>query len=218
MKKQIIIGAVAAVVLLTAGGYAGVRYFQEKKKNNQADNVKFAKEYTKVTSENAFYYGSQEEVKKLLEHGTGVIYFGFPECPWCQAYTPFLNEVATSNGLRIMYYNIYDDRKENTAFYQEVVNYIQTQGELLSYDKDGNARIYVPAVIFVDEGKIIGFNDESSRESSETNSPEKYWTGEKIDALYATLNGYAGKVAEKQTLLEQQGCATKTDCEVKPAE
>ena len=43
-------------------------------------------------------------IVKILEHGTGVVYLGFPECPWCQAYVPMLNEVADIEGLEKIYY------------------------------------------------------------------------------------------------------------------
>ena len=37
----------------------------------------------------------------------GLFYLGFPECPWCAAYVPYLNEVAKDNDVRkVYYYNI----------------------------------------------------------------------------------------------------------------
>ena len=61
-------------------------YFIFIKKEN--DNIKFSKEYNSVTKENIFVYKTKEEILNILEHGTGIVYFGYPECPWCMAYVP----------------------------------------------------------------------------------------------------------------------------------
>ena len=68
------------------------------------DGKKFAEEYTSVTKDNVFVYRSAEEIINILEHGTGVVYLGFPECPWCTAYVPYLNEVAKANDVDKVYY------------------------------------------------------------------------------------------------------------------
>ena len=80
------------------------------KNEKEPDAQRFAKEYTTMTEDNYFVYRNIDEIIKILEHGTGVVYLGFPECPWCQAYVPMLNEVADIEGLeKIYYYNIYED-------------------------------------------------------------------------------------------------------------
>ena len=93
------------------------------KKEIETDSQKFAKEYSTVTEYNYYVYRNSEEIIKILEHGTGVVYLGFPECPWCQAYVPMLNEVADVEGLeKIYYFNILEDRKNNTKEYQKIAN------------------------------------------------------------------------------------------------
>ena len=104
MKKKIII--VIGVVLVIALGVLGYLYLN-KEKNTNIDGKKFAEEYTSVTKDNVFVYRSAEEIINILEHGTGVVYLGFPECPWCTAYVPYLNEVAKANDVdKVYYYNI----------------------------------------------------------------------------------------------------------------
>ena len=47
------------------------------------------------------------EIIKIMKNGTGVVYLGFPECPWCQSYVKMLNEVAKDVGIeKIYYYNV----------------------------------------------------------------------------------------------------------------
>ena len=51
----------------------------------KTDNEKFSDEYG-ITTDNVFVYRTQDEILKILQHGTGIVYLGFPECPWCKAY------------------------------------------------------------------------------------------------------------------------------------
>ena len=118
---------------------------------------------------------TKEEIINILEHGTGIVYLGYTECPWCMAYVPLLNEIAKNEGIeKIYYYNIREDRKNNTEFYQKVVSILN---DYLNYDEEGKKRIFVPNVTFVKEGKII-FNDNETSLISE-GTPSEYWTEEK---------------------------------------
>ena len=167
--KYIILG----VLLLLIASL--VVYFVFIKKDNNTDNIKFSKEYTSVSKNNVFVYRSKDEIINILEHGTGIVYLGYPECPWCMAYVPLLNEIAKNEGIeKIYYYNIREDRKNNTEFYQKVVSILN---DYLNYDEEGKKRIFVPNVTFVKEGKII-FNDNETSLISE-GTPSEYWTEEK---------------------------------------
>jgi len=155
------------------------------KEKKETDAQKFSKEYTTVTEDNYFVYRTSEEIIKILEHGTGVVYLGFPECPWCQSYVKMLNEVADVEGLEKIYYlNILEDRKNNTENYKKIVDLLKEQ---LRYDEEGNKRVYVPAVIVVSEGKIIGFDDETSYDTKGLENPEDYWTEDEISDLKIKL-------------------------------
>ena len=166
------------------------------KEEKETDAEKFAKEYTTVTDDNYFVYRNIDEIIKILEHGTGVVYLGFPECPWCQAYVKMLNEVADIEGLeKIYYYNIYEDRKNNTDSYQKIVNII---GEHLQYDDEGNKRIYVPAIIAVSEGEVVGFDDETSYDTLGFDSPEDYWTAERTKNLKKKLTDIINEIIDNK--------------------
>lgn len=172
MDKKIKYIVLGVLLLLIA---SLVVYFVFIKKDNNTDNIKFSKEYTSVSKDNIFVYRSKDEIINILEHGTGIVYLGFPECPWCMAYVPLLNEIAKNEGIeKIYYYNIREDRKNNTEFYQKVVSILN---DYLNYDEEGKKRIFVPNVTFVKEGKII-FNDNETSLISE-GTPSEYWTEEK---------------------------------------
>lgn len=182
MKKKIII--VIGVVLVIALGVLGYLYLN-KEKNTNIDGKKFAEEYTSVTKDNVFVYRSAEEIINILEHGTGVVYLGFPECPWCTAYVPYLNEVAKANDVdKVYYYNILNDRKDNTDNYKKMVDILK---DYLKFDEEGNKRIYAPSVIAVKDGKIIDFDDETAWDTKGYKTPEEYWKNEDLEGLKEKL-------------------------------
>ena len=117
-KKLFIIGAILVVLGLILS-----YFFLIKKDDNKIDDAKkFKSEYTNVTSDNPFVYRNVDQIINILEKGTGVVYLGFPECPWCQAYVPYVEEVAKKVGIdKVYYFNIKDDRKNNTEEYQKIV-------------------------------------------------------------------------------------------------
>ncbi len=193
-KKLLLSGVLLVLVVLGIGGFL---LFGNKDKNpddKNTDALKFKEEYTKVEDDNIFVYRSVSEIIKILENGTGIVYLGFPECPWCQAYVPYLNEVAKSyNVSKIYYYNILNDRKENTDDYKKILELL---GEYAEYDDEGNKRIYAPTVIFVNDGEIVGMNSETAKDTNGKEKPEDYWTKEEVDDLKNTLGNLCKKVKE----------------------
>lgn len=166
-------------------------------KKEKTDSARFKEEYSEVRSNNVFVYKDIDEIIKLMENGTGVVYLGFPECPWCQAYVKYLDEVASEVGIEsIYYYNIFDDRKNNTPEYQRLVELL---GDYLQYDMDGNKRIYVPNVSFHISGEIIGVDFETSLDTHNLKDPSEYWTEEEVKDLKDTLTELMIKVYDKQS-------------------
>lgn len=156
------------------------------------DAIKFASEYTSLTEDNIFVYKTADEIINILENGTGIVYLGFPECPWCVKYVTYLNEVGKSLDLeKIHYFNVLNDRKDNTEDYKKIVSLIE---EHLQYDDEGNKRIYVPSVIAVNKGEIIGFDDETAWDTGGFEKPDDYWTKEKVDNLKTKLTTMINKV------------------------
>ena len=86
---------------VTIGGF-GLKY-SCKVEAKKSDSEKFSEEYDTVDSTNLFVYRTSSEIINILKKGTGIVYLGFPSCPWCKAYVPYLNEVAKTNGLEKIY-------------------------------------------------------------------------------------------------------------------
>lgn len=190
-KGIIITMGIIIVVLIALVVFLLVRDNNDNDNDNNneiTDAEKFAEEYTSVPNDNVFVYSSVDEVIDILENGTGVVYLGFPECQWCDAYVVYLNEVAKERNIsEIHYYNIREDRSNNTEEYQKIVSILE---EYLTDDENGNLRIYVPAVIFMNNGTIVGFDDETSYDTGGFSSPSKYWSDQEVSDLKSRLNSY----------------------------
>lgn len=201
LTTGIIIGIILVVIILGAFIIPIIKSSDTEKPNEEEKvTKKFIDEYPEVGEDNVFEIKTIEEIIKVLEHGTGLVYLGFPECPWCQEYVLYLNEVAKDKDVeKIYYFNILNDRKDNTKEYQKIVELI---GKHLQYDEDGNKRVYVPAVIAVNNGKIVGFDDETAWDTKGFEDPKDYWTDKEVEDLKEKL----------EEMIEDSTPATCTDC------
>lgn len=181
MNKKKILIIIGAIILLGVILYLAVSTNNKKEQNITNGNERFANEYKTVTKDNVFVYRDINEIINILEKGTGVVYLGFPECPWCKAYVTYLNEVAKEQDVeKVYYYNILEDRKNNTKEYQKIIELL---GDYAANDEEGNKRIYVPMVIGVNKGQIVGFDDETAWDTKGYETPEDYWSQEDLQGL-----------------------------------
>lgn len=169
-------------------------------------------DYTELEENLVFKVGDHDSVEKMLTHGTGVIYFSFPECPWCQKYTPLLQNIAEKADMEVLYYNIYVDKSEDKEWYDAIATMIEEKNpEISRYDNDGNTLIFMPLVLFVNEGEIIGYDDETCDLNSDEISPDTYWNEEKVGALEEKLLPLFEQVKQAQDEKNEQGCAIGTE-------
>lgn len=183
-NKSIIIILVILLIL-------GIVIFLNKDKmfNKNEDSIKIYEEYSQLKKDNVFKYIDVDGAINFLETETGIISFGFPECTWCQAYFPILDEVAKENNIgEIYYYNILEIRTENTDKYQKIVSIVS---DYLYEDQNGDKRVYVPDIYFVKDGKIIGHNNDTSTISN--GSPETYYSKHVRDKLKEDLQRLVDK-------------------------
>lgn len=186
----IIIG-ILAVIALGVGFYVG---YNSVKDNKETDAVRFASEYP-VSEDNVFVYRTLEEINKILENGTGLIFLGFPECPWCRGYAPIINEIAKQEKLeKVYYFNIKQDRADNTELYQKAVKLLE---ENLRYDEEGNRRIYAPSLIAVKNGNVVGFDDTRYWNNKSYETPEDFWNKEDLTSMKEKLVKMITDVNEK---------------------
>jgi hypothetical protein len=127
---------------------------------HENDAARFAEIYP-VSGENPFLIANFEELTAHLKWGTGVIAFGFPDCPRCRNAFPVLEKAFAKKNMgrhagfrgKILYYDFYDDRETNNDRYRIIVDYIK---EFLPTDENGNPRIYSPDIFFIAGGKVVG--------------------------------------------------------------
>ena len=173
--------ALPALVLCLAASCAG----RPVPQSINTDSLRFASEYSLVGNDNIFTYRTAAETADILANGTGVVFIGFRECPWCQQYAVFLNDTAKASGMeKIFYCDILEDRQNNSAVYQKITGILDGK---LQYDDEGRPRVYVPDVTVIDSGKIIGRDYETSKDTLGYEDPKDYWTDERIDALKKRL-------------------------------
>ncbi len=187
-KKTLIISL--AIVLVIAIGIT--IYLIMNKKVVTTDAIKIRDEYAQLNGKknsrdldypivslkdnNPYVYINDEELLKLIKEGTGVIYFGFPSCPWCRSMLPVL-ETASLNkhNDKIYYYNIVSIRdkfevnsnneliktNDGTKTYKELLsllsNYLTDYTVTDNNGKEINTnekRLYAPTVLTVKDGVI----------------------------------------------------------------
>lgn len=143
----------------------------------QSDAVAFRVDYPRVGEDHRFTAASAQEVLAIFEGGDGLVFLGFPECPWCQQLAPIVDEAARAEGLEKIYYlNIRESRAANDGVYQALVDKLRPH---LETDEDGEPRIYVPDVTMFRGGEIVGrFQQESAAEGEQV-TPDTFWTSER---------------------------------------
>ena len=157
-----------------------------------SDSEKFALEYPGVGSDNIFVIRTAEQTAQILERGTGIVFLGFKECPWCQRYAVYLQEAAREVELnRIFYCDIKKDRDDNTESYKKIISALSGR---LQFDDEGHEKIFVPDVTIIDSGEIIGRDYETSKDTLGCDTPDQYWTRARVLALQYRLKGYMSQL------------------------
>lgn len=123
-----------------------------------------------------YIFNSKEEFE--------ILYFGFPDCPYCNGYTPIINNITKSVSKPVLYYNITekidaetktndiifdsDGTAHNTKEYEEILNFVNllcndaVDKEYIKEKKVENngketslMRLYVPRYFIIKDNKII---------------------------------------------------------------
>ena len=206
-KKKIIMLITAIVVVALAIGF-GIFAFTRPKQELNKDAIKFKEEYTEyndkvneyngkgyvkvnLDDDNTFRYLTENEAVELLDKGTGVIYFGFPTCPWCRSLVSTLGKVAKEKNETIYYLNVLDLRssykvtdgkavkvKDGSAGYYQILELLKDELEdYLVTDKNGKSyktnekRLYAPTLVAVKDGKVTSIHVGTVESQESGNDP-----------------------------------------------
>ena len=186
LNNKVIIGGILALVVVI------VAIVVACSNRGTADEVKFKNEYEKlngektangseyqtlkIDSKNKVKYATLSEAVDFLEEGTGLVYFGMPNCPWCRGILPTLLEKVNCSCLANLLYvdmtdlrntfTIQDDepvetKKAENAYYRALNilddyldNYKVTDGDGVEHVLK-EKRIYVPLVVAVKDGRVV---------------------------------------------------------------
>ena len=184
MKKNVIILSVIVVIALVIA----ILFFLLNNKG-MSDGERFKQEYEElndshlevnIDSDNMIKYIGLEEAIDIIKNDTGVIYFGYPSCPWCRNAVPVLLDAASSTSLDTIYYvNAYNIRdvkeldddgnivttNEGDRLYDDLLKVLDDildpytltldNGEVIDL---GEKRLYVPMVLFVKDGEVVSYH------------------------------------------------------------
>ena len=183
MKKNVIILSIIVVIALVIA----ILFFLLNNKG-MSDGERFKQEYEElndshlevnIDSDNMIKYISLEEAIDIIKNDTGVIYFGYPSCPWCRNAVPVLLDAASSTSLDTIYYvNAYNIRdvkeiddgnivttNEGDRLYDDLLEVLDDildpytltldNGEVIDL---GEKRLYVPMVLFVKDGEVVSYH------------------------------------------------------------
>lgn len=173
-------GAIIAVTVVAIG--AAVALWQPGDETPATNDTRqtsqqasMHEEYPELPEDNRFVKESAADTIRRYEEGSGVVFLGFKECPWCQEVAPIIDEAAEAEEVDIYYLDIRAAREDDTTEYQELLAILAPH---LPKDESGNARISVPDISFVKDGDIFWrFEMEATTEDERT--AEAYWTDER---------------------------------------
>ena len=164
-----------------------ITFITVKKNRVTKDEKSFKKEYERyngytnpgsnkkyfdvnIEEKNGIKYLDDDEVIDMLQNKTGIIYFGFPTCPWCRSMIEVLLDAKDStNQKNIYYYNALDIRdekvledgkvkttKKGKKNYYKILDILGDKASVSEgLEDDSIKRLYFPTVVFVRNGKIV---------------------------------------------------------------
>lgn len=173
-KRKIIILLIIVIIIfstIVAINNIEVNKFKKEYESLNGKTSEDGKKYidVKIPADNSIIYADYKQIFKLLD-STGVIYFGFPECPWCRNAVPILIEAANETGIEKIYYmnNLKDrdikvlkndniiTKKEGTNNYKKLLEKLSDKASIYEGLNDNSIkRLYFPTVIAVKNGEIV---------------------------------------------------------------
>lgn len=172
--------------------------------NKDTDESKFKEEYESLNNEyleieiiddNNIKYSNIGEIIDIIENGTGIIYFGYPEDPMCRNVIPVLLESASELGVEEIYYlnlnNEFDEEGNESDEYKQLLESLDSVLDNPTIDDENEDTIIMPTVVFVFEGEIVGVHTNSV--SSHTDPLQPLTTDEKNELMDIYIN-YMHKV------------------------
>lgn len=105
---------------------------------------------------NQFVKSNMKEMLTMFkEKKSGVVYLGYPDCPWCIEALPVMNEIAKAEETKISYVQTRDSEKKLLYSEEEKKELIPYVEQYLNKDEDGAYQLYVPFMVVIKDGKAV---------------------------------------------------------------
>ncbi|MDI9518011.1 MAG: hypothetical protein WBH68_07630 [Erysipelotrichaceae bacterium] len=127
--------------------------------------------------------GVKESSRIYDEKGSAILYYGYPQCPFCNRILDSLNDAAKDLGVIVYYVDIYDE----TATEEDINGLFEDLDPILMKDENGLPIFYVPEVVVVKDGEIIDHHlsvVDSYSDVSKELTKEQY---EELKGIYKSL-------------------------------
>ncbi len=247
----------AAILILVVfvGGFIAVQHYKNKAKADVVlteDEKAFKEEYEKlngttrsngqtnkeitILDNNNVKYINLEEAAKILDSGSGVIYFGFAACPWCRNAVPVLLDAMESTSLDTIYYvnvrpdddpqkDIRDTWTLNTknkprktkdaedAYYDVLTSLANDLSDyVLVADSGkkvntGEKRLGAPTVVSVVNGVVVGFHAGTvDGHVKDDKGALRDLTKEETTELFNTYSSLISKYLNSDCSTGEEGC------------
>ena len=155
--------------------------------NTITDAERFSKEYTAIDTDNPFVYVNSNRVLNILNNETGIILVGFSSNAWMQEYVRELYPILKENNItKVYYYDVIEDRTKKTKNFRHIEDLLS---KYLKITDMGSEYLFTPALIFVKDGKIINYDDETSLVSFDMR-PDTYWNEDASTSFHNKINTY----------------------------
>lgn len=233
-NKYVIIGGVLLLIAILILVFWNIS-------SNSKDGAKFKREYEaynnkqasgdhkyqvlKIPKKNKVKYSSVEGAIDILKDGTGLIYFGFPNCPWCRGMLPILlDSVDCSCVDNLLYVDMTDVRdkyevkdgettlvQEAKSGYNKLLEYLDKHlDDYVIKDEDGveydvgEKRIYVPLVVAVKNGEVVGVYDGIELEENQSPYDDLNETQKsEMQAIFTDMIGKMTKTDESSAVCDE---------------
>lgn len=94
----------------------------------------------------------EDSIRLFTEKGSGVVYYGYLGCPFCQQAVPVLNNAARQMGVDIYYVDVMSPEGTSDEITAELIDHIKD----FLVEEEGEPVFYVPQVFVIKDGEIVG--------------------------------------------------------------
>lgn len=96
----------------------------------------------------------ESAIQFFKEGKSGILYFGFYDCPWCQDVVPILSDAAAHSGKEVFYVKTRDEQRQRLYTDEQKERIVPYLGNYMSENKEGVLTLYVPLIVRVENGQV----------------------------------------------------------------